>query len=223
MKNILKTLIFDVNETLLDLTPLKQSINKSLGDEQAANIWFAELLQYALVESITNSYHDFSKIAASVLAMNARKNELNFSEERIKEILEPINKLSAYPDVKPGLIQLKNSGYQLIAFSNGKPSVLTEQLEYAGISEYFDSILSVESVKKYKPHPETYNYAVKQAGVEKQHAMMVAAHAWDITGAMRAGLKTAFILRPGKFPFPLSEKPTFEVRNIEVLASELKK
>lgn len=215
------TLIFDVNETLLDLTPLKKSINSTLMNEMAANIWFAELLQYSLVESITGKYHDFSKIAAAVLEMNAKKYDIQLSEEEIKQTLSPISELKAYDDVKPGLEKLKSAGNKLIAFSNGKPSVLKEQLEFAEIDPYFDEILSVDSVEKYKPHPATYKYAVERSSSEKEKCMMVAAHGWDITGAIRAGLLSAFIERPGKFVYPLAEKPDISTDNILTLAQQL--
>lgn len=216
----IKTLIFDVNETLLDLNPLKESINSALGDG-AAEVWFAQLLHYSLVDTSTRTYHDFSELASAVFKMNAQKKNFEFSDSEIGEILSPITKLKAYRDVEPGLEKLKNSGFQLIAFSNGKPSVLKEQLDYAGLTSFFDKILSVELVKKYKPHPETYQYAVKEAGVEINKAMMVAAHGWDVTGASRAGMQTAFIQRPGKYTFPLAPKPTLETLNIETLANEL--
>lgn len=221
MNNKIETLIFDVNETLLDLEPLKVSINNALGSEQAASIWFAELLQYSLVESITGTYHDFSELAAAVLKMNAQKHQKDFSEEKIKDILKPITKLQAYPEVAEGLEKLKKAGFKLVAFSNGTPAVLNEQLEFAGLSKYFEKILSVDTLKKYKPHPETYHFVLKETSTKPQNAMMVAAHGWDITGAMRAGLKTAFIQRPGKFIFPLSQKPAVEASNIKSLAEKL--
>ncbi|PTX44851.1 2-haloacid dehalogenase [Christiangramia gaetbulicola] len=221
MKANISTLIFDVNETLLDLQPLKDSINSALNDENAAEVWFSELLQYSLVESITGSYHDFSKIAASVLKMNARKHDLDLEDEKIGEILSPISSLHAYPEVAEGLAKLKQAGYKMIAFSNGKPSVLIDQLEFAGLQQYFDLILSVDAVKKYKPHPDTYSFAVEKAGAELNTSMMVAAHGWDIAGAARAGMQTAFIQREGKFVFPLAPEPTIISKDIRSLASEL--
>ncbi|MBT8318835.1 MAG: haloacid dehalogenase type II, partial [Gramella sp.] len=119
----ISTLIFDVNETLLDLGPLKDSIDAALGNG-AAEVWFAELLHYSLVESITGSYQDFSAIAAAVLKMNALKNKKDPSRERVSDILSPITRLQPYPDVKQGLRKLTNGGFKLVAFSNGKPSVL---------------------------------------------------------------------------------------------------
>ncbi len=221
MKSTPKVLIFDVNETLLDLSPLKESINKTLGKEYASDIWFAELLQYTLVETVSNSYHDFSQIAQEVLRMNALKYDLELSEEELQETLKPITRLKAYPDVIPGLKNLKDSGFKLIAYSNGKPDVLRKQLEFAEIDHFLDHIESVENVKKYKPHLDSYKYIVDASEVNKSDCMMVAAHGWDITGAGRAGMQTAFVRRPGKFPFRLAKEPDLLVESIEELAKEL--
>jgi len=221
MSNNLNTLVFDVNETLLDLEPLKSSINTALGDENAADLWFAQLLQYSLVETVTGSYHDFSQIAGVVLNMAAKKYHKEFSDKEIEKILDPIKKLEPYPDVEPGLMKLKNAGFQLIAFSNGKPSVLNEQLEFAGLTSYFDKILSVDAIKKYKPHPASYEYALKETSSKAEHTMMVAAHGWDIAGAIRAGLKTAFIERPGKTLYPLLEKPEITAKDCKKLSELL--
>ena len=221
MKEKINTLIFDVNETLLDLEPLKKSINSALKDQNAAEVWFAQLLHYSLVESITNVYHDFSEIGAAVLKMNAQKHSLNLSDQEIKKILSPIKTLHPYPEVEFGLKQLRDSGYQMVAFSNGKPSVLKKQLEFSQLEQYFDHILSVEGVKKYKPHLDSYHYALKKVGASPENTMMVAAHGWDITGAARAGLQTAFIARKGKFAFPLAPEPSIITTNIKTLAAEL--
>ena len=221
MKEDIKTLIFDVNETLLDLAPLKKSINEALNDAQAAELWFAELLHYSLVESITETYHDFSEIAAAIFKMAALKHEKDFSDKEIKKILQPVNELNAYPDAEQGLKDLKDAGFQMIAFSNGKPAILKNQLKFSGLENYFDQVLSVEAAGKYKPHPASYGYALKSAGANASSSMMVAAHAWDVTGAKRAGLTTAFIQRTGKYLFPLAEKPDLICKNIQDLANKL--
>ena len=220
MKQKINTLVFDVNETLLDLSPLKKSIDAALGDG-VSEVWFAELLHYSLVESITGSYQDFSEIATAVLKMNAFKKKIDLTGERVSEILSPITRLQPYPDVKQSLKRLKNKGIKLVAFSNGKPSVLKDQMNHAGLSELFDLILSVEKTGKYKPHPETYEFAMQKVNSNAGNTLMVAAHGWDITGALRAGMQTAFIERPGKFLYPLAEKPRFIVENIEQLADVL--
>jgi len=221
MKNEVKTLIFDVNETLLNMEALKTSVNEALGHSSAFDCWFPKLLQYSLVESITGKYSDFSSIATAVLKMEAKSQGKDFNTGEIQQILSPVTSLEPYPDVVPGLERLKEGGFKMVALSNGKPDILEKQLKFAEIDQLFDKILSIEGCKKYKPHPESYNYAVEAAEGRAIESMMVAAHGWDIAGANRAGLKTAFINRQGKQLFPLAEKPDIDTSNIESLASLL--
>lgn len=213
-----KIIIFDVNETLLNLIPLKEEINAALENEMGFEVWFPKLLHYSLAESITSNYNDFSEIAAATFKMISGKFDKHFDDSEIKKILAEITKLSAYPDVKPGLKQLKNSGYKLIALSNGKPDVLKAQLKFAKIDNYFDGIHSIEEVGKFKPHRDAYNYMLKRYQTTPKRALMVSTHAWDIMGARRAKLQTCFVKRPGQELYELHEKPDFSVSDINGLA-----
>jgi len=216
-----KLLIFDVNETLLDMEPLKHSINTALGNQYAFDIWFPQLLQYSLVETLTNNYNDFSAIAAAVFKMNAIKFEKEFSEQEIKSILSKITQLPPHADVEEGLKELKQNGFNMVALTNGKPSVAIDQLKFAGLTSYFDDILSVEVVKKYKPAASTYNYVTDKFKIENSKAMLIAAHGWDVVGAQRAGLRTAFINRSGKSLYPLADSPDLSVNSIKELSRKL--
>lgn len=216
-----KVILFDVNETLLDLAPLKNSINKALENESAAEIWFSKLLHYSLVETISNSYHDFSEIGAAIMKMISGNFGKSFPEDEISNILKPVNQLPAYDEVPEALKKLKELNFELIAFSNGKPEVLKRQLDFAGIDKNFDHIISVEECKKYKPHPDAYKYVLKKTGFKADEAMMVAAHGWDVAGAARAGLQTIFVKRKGKHVFPLADKPTFQIEKISELTDIL--
>jgi 2-haloacid dehalogenase len=214
-------IIFDVNETLLNLFPLKEEINAALENEMGFEVWFPKLLHYSLVETTTGNYKNFTEIAAATFKMTAGKFDKSFTNSEIKNILSEITKLPPYPDVKPGLQQLKNSGYKLIAFSNGKPDVLKSQLEFAEIDSFFDGIHSVEEIEKYKPHPNSYQYILDKYETKAKNALMVAAHAWDILGAKRANLKTCFIERPGKSFYHLAKKPEITVSGIDEIAENL--
>ncbi|MDT0676562.1 haloacid dehalogenase type II [Autumnicola musiva] len=214
-------LIFDVNETLLDMNPLKESVNSAFQNENAFDVWFPMLLQYSLVETITGQYHDFSEIAAASLQMLAEKWGFSYTEKEMKKILEPVKKLPPYPDVPKGLEKLKKADVILVALTNGKPEVAEGQLIFANIDRFFELILSVEVVKKYKPHAATYNYVLEQTGTSAENSMMVAAHGWDIAGAKSAGLRTAFIERAGKSAYPLAEKPDLQVASVTTLAEKL--
>jgi len=216
-----KIIIFDVNETLLNLIPLKEEVNAALENEMGFEVWFPKLLHYSLVETSTGNYSDFSEIAAATFKMISGKFEKEFSDEEIKIILSEITKLQAYPDVKPGLEQLKNAGFKLIAFSNGKPDVLKAQLKYAEIDSFFYGIHSVEEIKKYKPNLASYQFILNKYKISPQNALMVAAHAWDILGAQRANLKTCFVKRPGKSLYELAKDPDFSVSEITSILDEI--
>ena len=195
-------LIFDVNETLLDMAPIKKAINQELESEQASALWFTKLLYYSLAESVTGKYRDFGEIGSATLEMTAQQLSVKISEERIKELVGMMKNLEAHKEVKQALQDLSDAGFKMVTLTNGGYKTMEEQLSNSGISEYFNKKYSVESVKKFKPHPDPYNYVLDQEDTTPANAMMIAAHGWDILGAARAGLQTGFISRPGKFLYP---------------------
>lgn len=214
-------IIFDVNETLLNIIPLKEEINAALENEMGFDVWFPKLLHYSLVETTTGNYSNFSEIATATFKMISGKFDKDFSDAEIRSFLSEITKLPAYPDVKPGLEQLKSSGFKLVALSNGQPDVLKAQLEFAKIDSYFNGIHSIEEIKRYKPHAEAYRYILKQYQGTPKRALMVASHSWDIMGAQRAGLQTCFVERPGKVFYDLAEKPSYCVNKISDMLVEI--
>lgn len=214
-------LIFDVNETLLDLLPLETKINESLGEKTAFQLWFRMLLHYSLVETTSQNYADFNEIGQATLKMLAQQLDKNLSDDAIKEILSTIKELPPHADVEEGLEQLTAQGFELAALTNGNLRTVKDQLFFAKIDKFFTGIYSVDAVQKYKPHPETYAHVLNVMNTEKENAMLVAAHGWDITGAQRAGLQTCFIERPEKFIYPLAEKPTYSIRKLTDLSQLL--
>ena len=215
MKAIKPTVIvFDVNETLLDMTPLKKNINSLLGNSDGFKIWFGMLLQYSLVDNCTKDYHDFVTIADATLDMAAEGLKKSITEMQKKEALATIKKLPAYPDVPGGLKALKQKGFRLATLTNSPTTTLTAQLKYAGLTKYFDKTLSIDTIKKYKPALETYRWAAEQLSVNNAEIMLVAAHGWDIAGALQAGLQAAFIERKGQSLYTLSPSPEIVGKNL---------
>lgn len=208
-------LIFDVNETLLNMQPLKEEINKELASPVAFKSWFLRLLLFSSVETLTGEYRDFGEIGAAVLKMIAQEFSTEISEERIKEILEKITDLDPHPEVPEALEELRKAGFKLVALTNGGKDTVGKQLKNAKLRSYFEAVYSVEAVGKFKPHPETYHYLLEKENTQPEDSMLIAAHGWDITGAQRAGLQTAFISRPGKFLYPLAQRPELMGKNLK--------
>lgn len=217
-----KLLIFDVNETLLDLSPMKFKINEVLNSESAFDIWFQTLLHYSLVETLTESYRDFSSIAKAALKMVSFKLKVQPSESEITCILSKIKELPPHNDVSEALNILSKFSFELVAFSNGNKEVLKKQLQFARIDHFFNAIFSVEDIRQYKPKATSYQYVVNEMKMPKKDCMMIAAHGWDIVGAKRAGLKTAFIEREGKTPYPLGKNPDISGKTLLDIAKKLR-
>jgi 2-haloacid dehalogenase len=217
-----QVILFDVNETLLDMTPIRRAVNAAFGNEAAFNQWFGLLLQHSLVATVTNQYFAFATIADAALDMTAHMllaKPLTHAEKHALTAL--LTQLPPHPDVPAGLRQLRAAGYRLVAFTNSTSAALAEQLRYAGLTEYFEQQLSVDAVQRYKPHLDTYRYATEQAAAAPAHALLVAAHGWDVAGALAAGLDAAFIARPGQTLYPLAPPPTYQAPTLTALAEQL--
>ena len=152
-----KVILFDVNETLLDLTPVKESVGKALGGRpELAPLWFTTLLQYSLVTTVADHYLDFGEVGAACLRMVAKNHGIDLSEDAATKALAPMRSLPPHPDVIPALGRLRDAEFRLFTLTNSPKAALAEQMTNAGLTDYFESLLSVEDVGKYKPHADVY-------------------------------------------------------------------
>jgi 2-haloacid dehalogenase len=214
-------IVFDVNETLLDMTPLKKSVNELLGEEQGFKIWFGMLLHYSTVSNNIEEYNDFTTIALATLKMAAVSMKIEVSDDEIKNALSLIKTLQTYPDVEKGLTLLKENGFRLITLTNSPDGALQAQLENSKLTHFFEQALSIDALEKYKPAPETYRWAAEKLAVTPEEMLLVAAHGWDIAGASHAGLATGFVAREGQSLYNLSKDPDFIADDILKMAEEL--
>jgi 2-haloacid dehalogenase len=95
----------------------------------------------------------------------------------------------------------------MVTLTNSAPASVAQQLKNAGLTDFFERAFSIDAVKKYKPAAETYQYVARELGVAPRDLRMIAAHAWDVHGALRAGCAAAFIARPGHALFSVGPKP----------------
>ena len=199
--------VFDVNETLLDLAALDPHFGRIFGDAAVRKEWFGQMIQSALVSIVTDSYSDFGSIGEAALHMTAEVHGQELSDEDSQSILATVPKLPPHPEVEESLVRLREAGIRLATLTNSTQQVAESQMENSGLGEYFEQILSADTVRRLKPAPEPYQMAADRLGVEIGDIRLVAAHAWDVAGATRAGCATAFVGRPGKVPDPLSGSP----------------
>lgn len=204
MKSVL---LFDVNESLLDLGALAPQFERVFGDRKVLYQWFGQVLQTAMLTVITQQYSDFAMVGRSALDMMADKYGVSLSDDDRTKIVGGMRNLPPHPDVLPGFEKLRAAGYRMASLTNSPPAVAKAQLENAGIAPFLDNIISVDEVKSLKPAASVYRHAAGVMGVEPMQTRLIAAHAWDVAGAMSAGCKAAFIARPGMVLNPLFAPP----------------
>ncbi|GHA66869.1 haloacid dehalogenase type II [Pontibacter akesuensis] len=216
-------LLFDVNETLLDLSDMQRAVNKTFDNELAFKLWFSHLLEYALVENATNEYHTFSEVGQAAMKMVTKVIGQDVPEAKQKELVEMVKQTQPHPDVIPGLKKLQEAGFRMATLTNSPSKSSIPHLESVGLKEFFEETFSVDSVKKFKPDSSPYQYAADQLGVQLGDVMMVAAHGWDMAGALRAGARAAFLSRPGQTLYPLAPEPELTAPTLSELADKLVK
>lgn len=213
--------VFDVNETLLDLAALDPLFEKTFGDAGVRRSWFSQVLQSAFVATITDTYSEFGAIGAAALEMTAEREGVRLSEEDRGAILGGMRELPPHPEVPAALDLLRDAGLRLAALTNNTAEVAEAQLENAGLSDRFEKILSADTVRRLKPAPEPYRAAAEALGVGTAEVRLVAAHAWDVAGAMRAGCAAAFVARTGMVLDPLVEPPDVVGADLSEVAASI--
>ena len=217
-----KIIFLDVNETLLDLGPLKESVGAALdGKKELLSLWFTTMLQYSLVNTVADRYEHFTKIGAATLQMVAKNHDVDLTLEQADKAIAPIRSLSPHPDVEPAMAALNKAGFKLVTLTNSSVMGVEQQMKNSDLQKHLTDRLSVESVGYFKPHPHVYRWAARQMKVDVSECMLIAAHGWDIAGALWAGMRGAFLSRPGHQLYPLAPEPEINEADLQLAADRL--
>lgn len=216
-----RVIVFDVNETLLDLKALDPHFERVFGNAGVRRDWFKQVLQSALLTTVLDAYADFGAVGAAALEMTATIHGISLTEDDRQAILGTMRELPPHPEVPTSLDRLRDAGLRLAALTNSTRAVAEAQLEHAGLTARFERILSADAVRRLKPHREVYLMAARECGVEPGGIRLVAAHAWDVAGALRAGCAAAFIARPGMALDPSFDPPDVVGPDLAAVAERL--
>jgi 2-haloacid dehalogenase len=217
----MRVLAFDVNETLLDLSALDGLFEESLGDAALRPQWFAQTLQLAFVGAITDRYVDFTSAQRAALAIVAERAGVPLAGAAEDAILARMRALPPHPDVPEALARVREAGFTVATLTNSPLDVVRDQLTNAGLDDRFDAVLSADEVRALKPRREPYELVASRFGVAPADVRLIAAHAWDVAGALAAGCAAAFVARPGMVLSPLGERPDIVDADLREIAEQI--
>lgn len=216
-----RVLVFDVNETLLDLRVLDPIFERIFGGAAVRRQWFGLVLRNAMTSTMVGAHQDFVTVAAASLDIVAEQHDVKLRQSDRDSIRETMAALPPHEDVLPNLERLHDAGFRMAALTNSPPHAATRQLTNAKIAPLVEKIMTVEAVGKFKPAREVYESAAATLGVTTSEMRMVAAHDWDIAGAMAAGCAGAYLLRPGVVHNPLFPAPDIEEPDLHRLTDRI--
>jgi 2-haloacid dehalogenase len=201
-------LVFDVNETLLDIESMSPLFERVFGDPQAMREWFNQLVLYSMTATMAGHYVDYFSLGQGVLQMLATTHWAAITEDDVHALRDGMLTMPAYPDVEDGLTALRDNGFRLVTLTNSPPNPDgPSPLEHAGLAPFFEQKFSVQACRAFKPAATVYRYVCEELAVAPEECMMVAAHVWDTIGAQSAGFSGALITRPGNAPLPIADLP----------------
>jgi len=216
-----KAVFFDMNQTLLNLSLLKDQFDEHFDNEYVLKYWFTKLLHSSTVMGIMGEYKNFGELAGVALENLFIENNKILKTETKEEILGKFRMLPAYDDVVPALSMLKESEIRVIAVSNSSLEMMEQQLSNASIIDFFDSYYSVDKVSLYKPFKDIYISATEDEDILTSEVVMVATHDWDLFGAKKAGLRTAFVKRKEEMYHPFYLEADYKANTLPELIRQI--
>ena len=216
-------IVFDVNETLIDITTLEPLFDRLFGDPGVMREWFAQLILYSEAVTLSGIYVPFGELAAGVFRMIGEIRQRKIGDPDIAELRKLLQNMPPHAGVAEAMTRLKKAGFRLVTLTNSPPSQGSGPLDQAGLAEHFEQMFSVDAVRKFKPASEVYKMVADALEVELADLCLVAAHAWDTLGAQAAGCAGALVTLPGNavLNVPGLPEPDIVARDIPNVADKI--
>lgn len=214
-------IVFDVNETLSDMSPMGQRFADAGAPAYLAKQWFAALLRDGFALSTTGDAAGFATVGVELLTPLLEAAGVADAEEAARRLASSVADLPLHADVVDGVRAVSAAGYRLITLTNGSAKVAEKLFTAGGILDAFEKLLSVGDAPAWKPHAGAYQYAAEACGTSPDEMLLVAVHPWDIHGAARAGLKTAWVNRAGGMYPSYFQAPGITITALDQLAGAL--
>ena len=198
------TCVFDAYGTLFDVTAAAREAAAEPGNaalsgcwQKLAADWRTKQLQYTWLRAVAGAHTDFWQVTQDGLDWAMEASGLSDPDLR-ERLLALYFQLSAYPEVPLMLATLKERGHATAILSNGEPGMLAGAVDSAGIGEFLDDVLSVESVGVFKPHRSVYDLVGQRFGTTPDQVLFVSSNGWDACHGAGYGFTTVWVNRAGE-------------------------
>jgi 2-haloacid dehalogenase len=193
---MVRTYVFDAYGTLFDVHAAIAHHRAAAGPDadRCSEIWRTKQLEYTWTLTLAGRYVDFWTLTSQALDYAlARVPTVNRALR--PQLLDAYLSLKAFPDARATLADLKVRDARLAILSNGTPHMLARAVEAAGMSGLFEAVLSVDSVRMYKPRPEVYTLVTDRFGIKAEEVVFVSSNRWDVMGAAAFGFRPLWLNR----------------------------
>ena len=215
-------IVFDVNETLMNLDTLNPTFDRIFHDPAGMRLWFANLITYSEALTLAGVYVPFTDIGAAVLGMLAATRGITISDADAAELTDRFATMAPHPEVPAALRRLRDHGFRLFTLTDNTLEISGRQLEHAGVIDVFEHRFSVdETVRRHKPAQEAYHSVAAALEADPGGICLIAAHVWDTIGAQSAGWQAALILREGNAPLDVGPQPDYIGKDLDAVADQL--
>ena len=213
----IKACVFDAYGTLFDVNSAAAKCKDKIGNrwESFSSAWRTTQLEYTWLRSLMKTHKNFWEITEDSLdhAMETFK----IKKQMRNELLDLYKKLSPYPEVEECLKNLKTKKIKIAILSNGTPDLLMELVESNKIKNYFDDLLSIESVGIYKPDSKVYELPIKKYNCKPENICFMSSNTWDVSGGGIFGYNSVWVNRFNKVFDKLGYQPKFVINNLKEL------
>lgn len=219
----IRLVLLDVNETLSDLSPLRTRFEQTGAPGHLMPTWFAGVLRDGFALTAAGAYADFRAVADATLRtlLTGLDDWHGDTDRAAAHILDGFNHLDVHPDVPDAIHALHTAGLRLATLANGPAATTETLLTRAGLRDRFEALLDVSAPRAWKPAAAAYKYALAHLNAPAAETLLVAAHPWDIDGAHRAGLRTAWLRRGATTYPPVMTAPHHTADDLLDLANTL--
>lgn len=214
----MRACVFDAYGTLFDVHSAVERHAERLGSDAAAisQTWRTKQLEYTWLRTLMGRYASFAQLTAD--ALDYALDTYGVDDAGLRDdLLEAYERLDAYPEVAAVLARLRAAGIATAILSNGDTQMLDRAVEAAGIGAGLDAVISVDSIRIYKPDPRVYGLACTRLGLAPDEISFQSANAWDAVGAASYGFRVVWCNRFGQKPERLMPAPDVEAADLNAV------